>query len=185
MAARLILKIDWSVSARGFSITWFWMVVNAVVKFFDDLERLVHSPLQEAKEQVIGPVLHPVAGVALDGPAVLVQKRKGPGVVRDQEVSAEENVKLVQLQLIAGGIQRSSMKDEVNILSPVIDLGDVRFLECVLDGESMKPEGRAQEGFGLFHPIVVRVLQIHPERSVSIRDGLRDTSAWPVEVDGA
>ena len=114
-----------------------------------------------------------------------VEKRKRPGVVRDQEVGAEKDVKLVQLQLIAGGIQRGSMKDQVNVFAPVIDLGDVRLLECVLDGEGMKAEGGAQEGLGLFHRILVRILQIHPECSLVITDRLRETIAWPVEMDGA
>ena len=40
-------------------------------------------------------------------------------------LEAEEDVELMQPQLIGSGIDRRSMEDEVDVLSPIVDLGDM------------------------------------------------------------
>ena len=99
--------------------------VHPVVEVFDGFERLVHGPLQKADEQMIRAMLEPVARVALDRLAVLVEERQGFGMIGDHVIEAEEDVELMQPQHIGSGIDRRSMEDEVDVVSPIVDLGDM------------------------------------------------------------
>ncbi len=111
----------------------------------DGLERLIHGTLKEADEQVIHAVLKAVARVALDRLAVLVEKRQGFGVIRDHVIQTKEDIEFMQLELIRVGINRRAMKDHVDVFSPVVNLGDVGFIDRVFDGQGMKPEDVPEE----------------------------------------
>ena len=59
---------------RGSAITWFCMVSMRSSRCSMVSERLVHGPLQKADEQMICALLKPVARVAFDRLAILVQE---------------------------------------------------------------------------------------------------------------
>ena len=46
-------------------------------------------------------------------------------MIGDHVIEAEEDVELMQPQHIGSGIDRRSMEDEVDVLSPIVDLGDM------------------------------------------------------------
>ena len=93
---------------------------------------------------MVGPVAQAIAGIALDALAVLVEDRQRNGVIGDQIILAQEDVQLLELERLGLGNDPGHVKNDVKIFAPVVHLGNVRFLECILDGQRMKMEVLAQ-----------------------------------------
>ena len=73
-------------------------LVDAIVQFFDRGQRLIDGQLEKANQQMVRAVAQPVARVALDVDPVLIEDRERTGVVGDDIIAAEEDIKLLKVQ---------------------------------------------------------------------------------------
>ena len=76
------------------------------------------------------------------------------------------------------------LKDDVEIVVPVVDLGNVIFLECIFDGQRVKMEMLAQPVLEVIGGVLVGP-DVDPEQAGLVLDRLIDLSHRPVGVKDA
>ena len=57
--------------------------------------------------------------------AILFEDRQRRRVIRDQVVLPQKDIELVKIEHVGIGLEAGDVKDDVEILGPVVDLGDV------------------------------------------------------------
>ena len=98
-------------------------------------------------------------------------------MVGDQVVRAEEDVELVEPEVVGPGVEIDRVEDEVEVVAPVVDLGDVGLLECVLDGQGVEVEDVAEQRLDLPVRVRVGVFDVDPEGPLAVLDRLGDPTA--------
>src|SRR3972149_4458504 len=83
----------------------------------------------------------------------------------DQVRGAQESVNLMcGERRLAGGVIVDGVDRHVQVLAPVVELGDVRLLQGVVDGQGVKPERLAQDRLADFRRLAREVQPHHPAR---------------------
>ena len=106
-------------------------------------------------------------------------------MVGDQVVRSEEDIELVKIELVGAGLEAGDVEDDVEVFSPVVDLGDVRLAECVFDGQVMEVKVAAEPVLKPGTGVLVGPEDIDPDqpglsaRASSIR------LSWPVGMKDA
>ena len=74
-------------------------------------------------------------------------------------------------------------KTMVEMVSPVVDLRHMRFLEGVLDGQGMKVEGIAKQGFNGPGRIPFGALDVQPKHAEGVLNCFLNPLGRPVEME--
>jgi hypothetical protein len=121
-------------------------------------------------QDLIQKVVRTVPGIALvlpDSPMGLLDSREGRVVMGHHKVASEEDIQLHDLRprsehfSVVKGIH-----DHVEIVAPVIDLGDVRFLEGIVHSERVKVKDTREDGL----TVLIRFgNEIHPQQAFGLR----------------
>ena len=104
-------------------------------------------------------------------------------MVADDEVGAEEEIELAGPDLARFRLEIDRAEDQVQVLAPVVDPGDVGVFERVLDGERVEPEQVEHHPLdpGVARPL--QILDVDPGQPLGVADRLGQAVARPVEMD--
>jgi len=90
-------------------------------------------------------------------------------VVADDIAGADKEVEFDQLDGFGNGqVDVEGVQYHIDVVAPVIDLGDVQLLQGVVDGQGMEVEGVAQERLESGGPIV---RQVNPQQPPTLVQG--------------
>ena len=159
-------------------------VVDRLVEVLDRRQVLGDEQVEQVVEEVIGAVRQPVRRVALDLAAVLVDRTsaarcgRSPGSCGPRKMSSSWS-----RSWSVSGSKSIGVEDEVEVIAPVVDLGDVGLLERVLDRQRVEVEDVAEQRLDLAVRGRLAVLDIDPERPVRVVDRLGDPLDGPVQMD--
>ena len=157
--------------------------VDREVQRLNRRQELGDGQVEEMVQQMIDPVSQPVRGVALDVAAILLQEAERLGVVRDQIVFAEKDVEFVQLDVAAASVVFERVEDEVKVIAPVIDFGDVGLFQGVFNGQRVELEDVAKQRLGDIAGTGLGVVDINPDTSLAVVQGRADLINGPVQMD--
>ena len=105
----------------------------------DNGQDRVHEAIDEPVQHEVGALGHEVLGPLGN----LVDGLQAVSVDGDEMVGAEEHVELVSRDVVAVGLNRSE-PDEEDARAIVVDLGALREVQAVFDGERMKVEANGK-----------------------------------------
>ncbi len=133
---------------------------------------------------MIAAIAHPVPRVAHDAGAVLIQNRQWTGVTGDHKIAAEKDVEFLKVQDVGFRVDPGYVENQVEVIIPIIHLGDVRLAQGVLDRKRMEMEHGAEPVFELvIRMALLGPLDIHPHQPAWIGDRLGDPARGPVGVE--
>ncbi len=108
-------------------------------------------------------------------------------MIGDEIIQTQEDVQLLQLEDIRCRLDLGQVEHDVQIVAPIIDLGDMAFLECVLDGQRMEMKDVAEPVLDLSGSNAPRALECRPREYPPDHAGILQSatagqSAWRTPV---
>lgn len=156
-------------------------LVDRGIERLDDRHVVGNNAVEQVIEEVVGALLQTLSLVALHQRAQLVEHRKWIVMVRDQVIRPEEQVKLADDEVVRVVVDIDDLKNEIEIVIPVIELGVVGLLQGVLDGQGMEMKAALEEILHLGE-LGESIGDVDPDGGIRAGERLVDAADGPVEV---